>query len=307
LTQNILSAPVYDSKSKSYVGCLELRDVLAEILRGVEKKSPPEGVRSPTSSSSSSSSSPSDGDDDENESSFSSSSSSFSSSSERDIKKSVLYRFTPTLTVQDLARSHPFTSVTSKSTLAEASRLLCQVSCHKVPVIKEDRRCYSILSQSAILAFINQHKKQLEPELSQWLETINLGFKDVITVNTEQTARDAFTSMAEHNISGLGVVDGDGKLVNTTSARDIKHFALADRDDVSLDVDVLEYLSQIRRRLSPSKTRVAVSSVRKNDSLSRVMGILCSTKYHRLFMVDHLGKPIGVVSITDILTFALRG
>ncbi len=41
-----------------------------------------------------------------------------------------------------------------------------------------------------------------------------------------------------------------------------------------------------------------------SQSLGHVIGLMAATKHHRVFLVDHDRKTVGVVSISDIMKFA---
>jgi len=92
------------------------------------------------------------------------------------------------------------------------------------------------------------------------------------------------------------------KLIGNTSARDIKYLVL-DKGELSLEMPVLEYLAAVRQRIITSQEKAPVCAVQKDASLGRVIGLMGATQFHRLFIVDK-GNPIGVVSVTDILSYA---
>jgi len=103
-------------------------------------------------------------------------------------------------------------------------------------------------------------------------------------------------------VSGVAVVDNNGKLVGNTSAKDLKLFML-DRGNLSLDQLIMEYLSAIRQREMVNEAHPSCS-VQLSASIGHVIELMSATKYHRVFLVDKEGRPIGVLSVTDILRFA---
>jgi len=104
------------------------------------------------------------------------------------------------------------------------------------------------------------------------------------------------------NVSGVAVVDSAGKLVGNTSAKDLKLFML-DRGNLSLDQLIMEYLSAIRQRELVNEVHPSCS-VTVSASIGHVIELMHATKYHRVFVVDPNMRPIGVLSVTDILRFA---
>src|SRR4051812_28347574 len=60
------------------------------------------------------------------------------------------------------------------------------------------------------------------PKAEKTLNQLNLGFRKVYTVNESQTAYQAFKTMIDNKVSGVGVVDNEGTLVANISLSDIK-------------------------------------------------------------------------------------
>lgn len=104
-------------------------------------------------------------------------------------------------------------------------------------------------------------------------------------------------------VSGIAVVDRDGKLIGNTSAKDLKLFML-DRGTLSLDKDILTYLSQIRQREHIDEVHPSCS-VQVTATIGHVIELMAATKYHRVFLTDKEGRPIGVLSLSDVLKFAV--
>jgi CBS domain-containing protein len=71
-----------------------------------------------------------------------------------------------------------------------------------------------------------------------------------------------------------------------------------------LDECILDYLAQIRQREDPAMETHPSCAVSLNQSLGHVVGLMAATKHHRVFLVDSERKPIGVVSVSDVMKFA---
>jgi CBS-domain-containing membrane protein len=93
-------------------------------------------------------------------------------------------------------------------------------SVHRVPVVNEQGRVVKIISQSSIIAWINQHLSSVDA--SQTISELDLGSKSVISVSNSMPAIETFKLMETHNLSGLAVVNDRGALCGATSARDLK-------------------------------------------------------------------------------------
>jgi len=170
--------------------------------------------------------------------------------------------------------------------------------------VNDEGKCIQIVSQSSLLAFVAAHKEEeeLKEELSRTFEVSKLGLKKVVTVDENSTAKEAFQLIERSNLSGIGVVDEDGNLIGNTSARDIKYFVL-DQGQAKIDQPILDYLAIVRSSVKTAKEKVPVSTVHATDPIGRAIGLLAKTQFHRLFIVDSESKPIGVVSVADILGY----
>jgi CBS domain-containing protein len=201
-----------------------------------------------------------------------------------------------------LSRRSPFRPVRRSSSLMDAAKALA-TQVHRVPVLDEgSKKCVYIISQSSIISFLIQHKAAFRDEWKQSIASLSLGLCQVISITTEATAWTAFKLLEVSGVSGVAVVDGSGKLVGNTSAKDLKLFML-DRGSLSLDQLIMEYLSAIRQR-EMQDVRHPSCSVQLSASIGHVIELMSATKYHRVFVVDKEARPIGVLSVTDILRFA---
>jgi len=211
----------------------------------------------------------------------------------------------PIITATYLAGRNPFKPVTAKSTLWEVALILCGED-HRVAVVDDQGKCTSIISQSNFIKFFEMHKTELAGELDQTVDDVGFPLKNVITVPSTETALNAFKTLDKFRISGLGVVTAeDGALIGNTSAQDLKYHVL-DKGRESMSVPILTYLSKIRQREVTARDRYPVCSVKRKDTLGKIVGLLAATRYHRIFVEDDKRHPIGVCSITDLLKFATR-
>jgi len=268
LKANILSAPVWDKEAKSYIGFLDIRDLVSSIvtIHQTHTTKP--------------------------------------SSLLTVAVKGIGQKEDEPPSLSYLARRNAFRPVSLNSTLLDVANILKQSHVHRVPVVNQETgKCVHIISQSLILQFLAAHQETLAEDCKQSLEEINLGFCEVVTVGAHEKAFSAFQIIDKTRFSGIGVVDHEKKLIGNTSARDIKYLVL-DKCELSLEMPVLEYLAAVRQRIITSQEKAPICAVQKDATIGRVIGLLEATQFHRLFIVDPKGNPIGVVSVTDILNYA---
>lgn len=114
----------------------------------------------------------------------------------------------------------------------------------------------------------------------------------VVVANLEETLQDAARRMYESNVGSVVVVDKDGGLAGILSRRDI-----------------LYLVASGEARKNPSLSTVMTASVitgAPNESLSSILDKMRSAGVKHIVIVDDEGKPIGMVSMWDILMSIAR-
>jgi len=105
---------------------------------------------------------------------------------------------------------------------------------------------------------------------------------------------EAFTEIKSKGVTGIGVFDQLGRLIGNISASDLK--VIGWDKNLSgfskLGMSIKEFFDLHQReliRVSPKTT------------LKTVLKQLVSTHAHRTYVTDSLGKPIGIISLVDLL------
>jgi len=207
--------------------------------------------------------------------------------------------------IQELGRLDPVSTIVNNnsSSLYDVVQLMAKNKTHRVLVLDEKGRIKNFITQSRILQFIPVIMDQL-PDFRKSLRDLNLGYKKVHTVPLHSMAISAFQLMKEKRISAVGVVDGT-KLIGNMSAADIKVLGYSMSFFQILGGTVAEYLSFIQQNALNS-SRLNLVKCRESDTLEYVVKICNFHGVHRVYMVDDADKPIGVVSIADILAFCTQ-
>lgn len=208
------------------------------------------------------------------------------------------------ITVTYLAARNPLgPEITKDTPLVDVLKALADRNRHRVVLPGAGNVCNGIISQSGLITFIAS--KLPKGSLLESIEDAGLPYrKDVVQINEDEKASEAFTVIDKKRLSGIAVVDSDGKLIGNTSARDVK-FAAMDRNcQVSLDLDIISYLAAVRQAVAENE-RSPVCKVRPEDTMEHVIKLLAKTGYHRVFVVDGNAKPVGVISFADIINYIL--
>nr|BFE38376.1 CBS domain-containing protein [Actinomadura rugatobispora] len=134
---------------------------------------------------------------------------------------------------------------------------------------------------------------------------------DVVTVSPEASFKDVITTLAEREISGVPVVDGTGRVLGVVTEADLlrKEAAAATAAEPSrkprtkrerLDRARSEAATAGDAMSSPAVTTTADATV------AEAARSLCRHGFKRLPVVDSAGRPVGVVSRTDLLRVFLK-
>ena len=178
---------------------------------------------------------------------------------------------------------------------------------HRVPITDSSSGtpvCTGIISQSGAVAFIAG--KCPPGTLDEKMTDAGLNFRrDVVSIADTESAASAFELLDSKRLSGIAVVDEDGKLIGNTSARDVKN-AVMDAGRTGMDQDILSYLARVRQSQIVKNDKYPSCHVHEDATVGHVVNLLAKTGFHRVFVVDEERKPIGVVSFADIIQFFIE-
>ena len=297
-SRDIMGAPVYDAEKKTYVGMFDVRDILScvisahrEYLAMLGRHKPGEDTALPHDI---------DG--------HRKAQGELIAKALQNIKINAAPTSPGAITVSYLAARNPMKAHTKGENLVEICKELEKRGTHRVGIIDSSSGtpvCTGIISQSGLVDFI--FSKCAPGSMEQKISESSIPYKkEVAKISEEATAADAFELLDSKRLSGIAVVDEDGVLIGNTSARDIKH-AVIDGGKISMDMDVISYLAQVRQSQIRKSERFPSCHVYEDATVGHVVGMLAKTGYHRVFVVDADKKPIGVVSFADVLRWMLAG
>jgi len=172
-------------------------------------------------------------------------------------------------------------------------------------VILHDGAAPKLLSQRDILAFAVQQIHTLPSALvDSSLEALNMvtprernvrGLMisgQLVQASAEDNLLSCLRRMALEDVIALPIVDEAGKLVANLSASDLRGVT-AD----SLAAVILQPAIDFVR--SPGRPVIVAQ---KSSRFGEVLQLLNNNHIHRVWIVDEQGKPVGVVSLSDILS-----
>ncbi len=115
-----------------------------------------------------------------------------------------------------------------------------------------------------------------------------------LTVKKDSSVQEAAKIMFNNKVGSVLVVDNDGKLIGIVTERDLVYLVASGKLHLASEYPVWEIMTENPVTASPRETI--------DDALSRMKEI----RVRHLPVVDEEGKPIGVVSIRDIMDYVLE-
>eukprot|EP01089_Gocevia_fonbrunei_P015671 TRINITY_DN4642_c0_g1_i1.p1 TRINITY_DN4642_c0_g1~~TRINITY_DN4642_c0_g1_i1.p1 ORF type:complete len:332 (+),score=75.39 TRINITY_DN4642_c0_g1_i1:178-1173(+) len=210
-------------------------------------------------------------------------------------------RFTKSLTgnICDLSKRNPWKPVDKKVPISAAVKLMVQWKVHRIPIVDSDGELLTLVTQSQICKFINDHMDAYTSLASKTVGDLNLGLGNVFTVNVNGRAVDAFKIMHDQGVSAVGVVNDEGELIANISVSDLKLIGYDGKLMNALLFPITEFLKLI----SPNAAfGVGPISVDTSATFKEVVSTLVLARIHRVYVVDKSNnKPIGVISQLEVL------
>jgi CBS domain-containing protein len=134
--------------------------------------------------------------------------------------------------------------------------------------------------------------------------------KEVVYVNVGDTVQEALDLIVENRVAALPVLDGKGLCVGMLSMSDLVDIAREVNEDL-LHLDEITSLSggwiveKLRHGLGESSIMelmtVRVETIRSEATVRHAAREILRHHVHRLPVVDHEGRLLGIVSTMDVL------
>jgi CBS domain-containing protein len=118
---------------------------------------------------------------------------------------------------------------------------------------------------------------------------------------TTATARECVQSLLLHSVLAMPLVDTEGAIIANFSVSDIRLLAgkSAEEAEAALGGSALDLLKGDDGRVRPPVTVMA------SDTLGSVIELMTSSGVHRVYIIDAARRPIGSVTVTDIIRMVL--
>jgi len=266
----ILSAPVRDPESEEFDGFLDIMDILFFVLRTLT------------------------GFKDENVQWAS-----YVQRMSDIVAKDKMLQITP---IREIVGSFPYNKFCPVNQTANMFQLVEDVLSHHVhraPVFdfssRERKRLVGIASQTDVIRYLAENAADLGLLALKTVSDLKLAHEldSVVTMSDKAMAIHAFYLMYYNKVSAVAIVNSEGTLVANISASDLR--GLSNSSVATLFLPVCDYL--IKAHDLPKYPMTCKYYTRLDMVLVR-MGIF---RVHRLWLVDDFERPIGLISLSDIM------
>jgi len=206
----------------------------------------------------------------------------------------------------DFSKLDPFIKITETTNLIKVLQISSQDyrSLHRFPVVDQEGKLRGIVSQSLLVRYLEPHSRKFDfGTLS--VGVLGLGLdKKVITVTEDDTVLLAIQKLKQHKISGVGIIDNNGILIGNFDATAVKYFGIGDKVFDALKVTMKEFLNSYLTQ-TPKDIEYPVC-VTKQTIFHQAILKFNHHGVHRIFVVDEEKKPIGIISLVDVIELFFR-
>jgi len=205
--------------------------------------------------------------------------------------------------VYPLQRRNPFHEIPVGYSLFSAIEALAKVNgLHRVPIVDSNRKLINVITQSQLIETLDANLALIGKRKEKPIGEIKGAIRSVYCINEETPAIEGFRQMTVHGVSGLAVVNTEGKLEGNLSIRDLKAICSDGRMFWRLYQTTKNFLQKVKKEYH-EKHGIPNHPVflKTNNTIEFAIKQLVTNRIHRIFIVDDANKPIGILSLKDIL------
>lgn len=197
----------------------------------------------------------------------------------------------------------PLVNISADASLYEAVEALVVNRVHRLPVIdKSTGNALYILTHKRILRFLFLYIYNLpQPEyMEKTIEELNIGtYENLQTATSETPLIDVLNVFVDHRISALPIVNDKGEVIDIYAKFDVINLA-AEKTYNNLGMSVKEAM---RKRRGEESGFEGVVTCYKTDLLRTILNRIVEAEVHRLVVINKRKHVVGVISLSDILSF----
>ncbi|KNC76084.1 hypothetical protein SARC_11405, partial [Sphaeroforma arctica JP610] len=209
---------------------------------------------------------------------------------------------------ENLGLSPRMINIGPKDDLYVAVSTLLSNKIHRLPVLdRQTGNPLFIITHKRVLSFIHQHFAASGlAALDFTLEELNLGSirrcGEVHTATMETKLLDILNTFVEKGVSAVPIVNSEDVVTGVYAKFDVITLA-RERTYNDLNVPLSKALETSAHTQKSEKDGVHTCSLK--DSFRSVIDKIVRARVHRLIVTDDDKRPVGIVSLSDILAYLL--
>jgi CBS domain-containing protein len=198
------------------------------------------------------------------------------------------------------SRREPMAIVSPTASLWELIIELHRCKAHRALVADQEGRIQTLVTQSRILAFM---AALIDNDPAAAVPVGQVGSDFVVTAHENEKAHLAFKRMLVKHVSGMPVLDNDGKLIGNLSVSDFKLCDFQENKFWGLlsgtvgqylhALELYSYDASIRSGVVAwLPSRASIVTCRESDSLGKVIKLLVFYRLHHVFVTNDEKKAV---------------
>jgi len=190
--------------------------------------------------------------------------------------------------------------VTRSAPVCEAVAKMVDGNVRRLVVVDELGKTVNVITQFDIVKFLFENIHEFGATQHYSVGDLGLGSRPVICASLDECAAAVFHLMIAKNVRSVGIINdrSDDELVANLSLSDLK--GLNEKNFQNLSKNVFEFL------LDSQETPKPIISCTDSNTFAEVLERMIENKIHRVYVVDEVERPCSVISLVDVLNFAVQ-
>jgi len=196
--------------------------------------------------------------------------------------------------VVNLCDWDPFSQTSLDCDLPSLLTMLA-IGTHRCIVVDHDK-IVGIISQSDVVEYIAKYINVL-PEVLLQKRAKEIMNCPVSCISEDETALEGFAKISAIKYSGAAIVNKEKKLIGVLSASNLKE--LDKKKFASLSLSVREFLIE----MGTIQQLRSLITCKEITTIQEILQLFVNNRVHRIFVIDEENRPIGIISLTDLIIF----
>jgi CBS domain-containing protein len=207
--------------------------------------------------------------------------------------------------MEALSDSHgSLVAVDANSSLYDSCTIMRAKKRRFLPIVMpEDCGILAVVTHVEILEYFVATFREERRLFDQPIRELGIGtFGDVVSVDGRTSLRDVLEILCKYDISSVPVVNEAGRIISLYSHADITFLATAtDADSVVVNLG-----SSMTDMLRQRRSEEALHTCSQHATLQSVFELFADVKFRRLVCLDDERRPVGIISVRDLLCYFLH-